>query len=255
MKRKAIVIIGIVVILIALIVGMIIYMNNHKLEKQAIKDIEQFTDFVINGGTSEELSKVLGYKEIQPINIISGKDSYLSFFPEENVISQNNLTKYVEANKKYIDNLEKEVKNNFEYDLEKKSSTKEEIVIEVDYKRYCFSVYVTDLDILQSKILEKAGVSDEVSRYKAKIVAMKILDNKLDVYKSKKHLTTTVVYKEDKDNEVKDSFNSYFLKLGGFSGVDTNIEKLKKSSSERVNGYLEEAIENGIIDGTNLLSI
>ena len=144
MKRKAIVIIGIVVILIALIVGMIIYMNNHKLEKQAIKDIEQFTDVVINGGTSEELSKVLGYKEIQPINIISGKDSYLSFFPEENVISQNNLTKYVEANKKYIDNLEKEVKNNFEYDLEKKSSTKEEIVIEVDYKRYCFSVYVTD---------------------------------------------------------------------------------------------------------------
>ncbi len=254
MKKRIIIAIILIILVSGIIIAVWAYKNND-LKTKAIKDVEQLTDLVINGGTASQLSDVLGFKEIQPINIISGEDSYLRAFPDDSVVAQNNLTEYVKANKKFTSNVEKQVKDNFEYNLVTKSNAKEEVVMAATYIKYNFSVYIMDLDALQTKILAKAGVSDDINKYKAKVVAMKILDSKLSVYKSTKQLTTTITYKSQLDDEMKNSLNSYFLKLGGFSGFDENIDELQKSRNERINNYLDEAITTGVVDNSNILSI
>ncbi len=259
-NKKIFIIIGIVVLII-LIIGLIIKIfsgaeKTVPLREMAKRDIKEFTNLVIDGGSKSELKEISGLKEFWPKNIMTGKDSYLNKKPSDEFITSNNLTSYVDKSKQYIDNFEKKLKDNYKYKIGDVYISKGQAQVVITLMPYYYSVYMYDLDNIQSKLLSMAGIDDKASKYKAKVKAMEILDSHLDEYLNKDNkVKIGVLYDKDKSAEMQNSFNSYLISLNGYYHSNEVIDALYASANERVEGYIARATENGTLMQDNLFAL
>ena len=251
-----------IVIVIAILLITLLFICIHKdkplsLREEAYNNIKNFTSLVIEKGSKKELQNASNIKDIEQFNIITGKDSYLRMTPKEKVIKTNGLEDYVQKNKEYADNLEKKIKENFDYSMQISINNKDKVVYTIEFISYYYSVYFFDLQQIQTELLKKSSmVSNEVNEYKAKIKAMEILNFKLDNYDNKDNNEAfTFNYSGFESEETQNSFYSYLLTLGGYVNGNEKIETLMKKQSERVTSYINEAIAKGVVDPGNVLAL
>ncbi len=241
MKNNAI----IITLILLLLVFLIIFFEeiNNSVKEQS--DVEKFTELVINGGTKEQLEKITG-AEVMTVTIMTGPDSYLN-----SLIEEKNLEEYTETGKELIKNFEKIVKQSFDYDIENKAINKAFIT----YKMFYYAAYISDLKLLKETILKSTLSSDEISEYKAIVIAMKILDKHLNEYQGNKKYIFYLNYEKANYDTYKNTYNSYLNNLVGFYNGNQEVNNLRETSADRVEEYLLTAKANNIVDSENLLKM
>ena len=135
----------------------------------------------------EKLEQTLKQPMINEV-IFIGKDSALRYKPNERTIKKYGLQKYEEAQDNYSKKVESIAKEKIDY--RKISETKNSLQYTI--KPWYIYKYSYDLNILKELIMKDAGFdftkenmfTDEytINEYKARVVALKILNNHLNDY-------------------------------------------------------------------------
>ena len=260
-RLKIILIIILVILLISLVIVMFLNNKNSKTNKttnyeQVIKDV---TDLYINGGSKEELEEAINFNNIESINIITGPDSYTRETPNSQVIKENDLNNYVAKADSLSKNLEKKIKDNFEYKIENSVNDVNKRTYIVNIKSYFYYVYMFDLNKLRDLILNSSGMeNNEVNQYKAKVKAMEIIDKNLNNYENKSDEVSgmvTVNYKSKK--ETGQSLYSYLLTIEGENYLHNNdtVTNLMTNQNQRIQDYYNFGLQEGILNPNNLLAL
>lgn len=260
-KIKIILIIVLVVLVISL--GIVLYLNyrsgNDGIGTDYSKLIDEVTKLYINGGTKEELEEVMGYDNIESINIITGPDSYTREAPSSQVIKENDLKDYVAKADNLSRNLEKKIKDNFEYKIESHANDVNKRTYVVNIKSYFYYVYMFDLNNLRDLILSSSGMeNNEANQYKAKVKAMEIIDRNLNTYENKNDEVSgivTVNYKSKK--KTGQSLYSYLLTIEGENYLHNNdtVTNLMTNQNQRIQDYYNFGLQEGILNPNNLLAL
>lgn len=240
MKNKKIIIaiVTILIICLSLIIYFVYNKDDKKQEeiknnkdivtkKDAENHIKKITEVVMNGGSKEELVKVLKTNQFNDSYIMTGEDMYLLQSPDYNIILKYSLEEYVKESKKLKNNLEKHIKKDFEYKINDITEVKDYMSVNITYKTYYYTSYINDLAQIQVYLLEKEGYSLEnvieneqfiVAAYKAKIKAASILNDYLDIYSNKSEFNTTIVsFVNKKISDSNEEFLSYLINLTGYT--------------------------------------
>lgn len=264
MKKKTKIIISVIVflILIALAVTIIILTKNNKEpEKSYTKKeiIENISNGFANGISKDELESLMN-QEVQDKTMMTGEDAYLLQAPSEKLIDKYNLDNYVKNNKTYFSNLENKIKENYfwKFDGEVKENQTSYFI---SVKTYNYGVYLTDLEemvgLLTNNYPFENSEEQEINDYKAKIIAMKLLDSHLDDYiSSSDSKTIAIFFQQINSTETKNSLIQYLIDLSGYSnGLDERINNMEINRTERMQSYINEAISNGTLDQNDILKI
>ena len=233
MKKKIVLIIALI-LLVILIIFMLFPKKENQSEKKPTKEelatneIKNFTNKTFDDGfDKKELEKEFGGKTFSD-DILIGEESYLRENPSA---VRSNIDDYLDMQKKNASNVEKQIKDNFDYQMEKTVTSVEGIVcVTVNFKSYYYMWYLDELRSLQAQLLQMSHytpvatfdgkVSEEtnVTMYKAKIKAMEILDNYLSDYKNdNEYFTSTIKYDPKSEQNTNDSIRQYYSNLGGLS--------------------------------------
>ena len=229
-----------VIVLIIIIIGLVfLFAKNDKKKEEKKKEIDyqkyasqyvdKLTKAIIYGKNKIELTKILQTENIMDSDVMSGSDMYLKQTLDEKLIKKYKLDDYVEAGKKYGDNLEKAIQDNFSYKIEGVAENTDDVSPLVSYKSYCYQAYIKDLSQIRVELLAKAGYNmdgssfdvDEkfrVDDYKAKIKAAEILDSHLDDYVNNGDTNKIyVTFTHKKAEKSSESFVSYLMNLSGYT--------------------------------------
>ena len=258
MNKKLKIILPIFIVLIV-ILNVVLFRGQSTIlinsKDEAIKHIQKLNTAIIEGGTKAELSKLIGTNKILDQDIMTGPDSFLRKKPNDNIISKNNLEKYVKVSSLYADNLEKTIKQNFSFKLRNISEVNGKYMVYVTYKTYYYFPYLMDLAALQNDILDKLDIDIEketdeeiiiTNAYKARIKAASILDKHLNNYINKEETKTILIeIKKGKIENSSDSLKSYLINLNGYAYKNDNLSNL---SNQRVKQYLSQLNSNNILE-------
>jgi len=258
MNKKLKIILPIFIVLIV-ILNVVLFRGQSTIlinsKDEAIKHIQKLNTAIIEGGTKAELSKLIGTNKILDQDIMTGPDSFLRKKPNDNIISKNNLEKYVKVSSLYADNLEKTIKQNFSFKLRNISEVNGKYMVYVTYKTYYYFPYLMDLAALQNDILDKLDIDFEketdeeiiiTNAYKARIKAASILDKHLNNYINKEETKTILIeIKKGKIENSSDSLKSYLINLNGYAYKNDNLSNL---SNQRVKQYLSQLNSNNILE-------
>lgn len=258
MNRKLILILFGLSIILIITGGLLIFTvhSNTKtsFEKTADEYIENLTDEIINGTNKKNLIQLLRVESISNGEIMTGKDMYLVGEFTDEQLSMYNLSEYVKKGEDLRAKLEKQIQDNFSYNIK---STKEEsnnTVVTISYKTFNYISYIDDLGALQGQILSMAGYdinnlddSYEVLAdvYKAKIKSASILNSYLDSYGNNEKLETTIEFINNSIDDSSEDFLNYFNSLKGSKYEQVRLTE----NSEYLNKMLSE------IDASNPLAI
>lgn len=240
-KRIAIIILLVAIIMI--IVGISFYFSN---KRSKIKEtIEEVNQIVLSSASKEELLKKVNSEKINSFIIMTGPDSYIAEKPSKDLIEKYNLSNYEKVQTQLVERVEKKIKDNFktimsDETFEDNNATVYRGLLKTYYQIY----YLHDLQDLQQKIIAEKLITEEdneILEYKAKIIAMKVIDNYLDIYDNKKEYCSFTVYIYDDEKKTADSFASYLNMLQGSNYDNDTTKKLEQSAEIRINGYYEEA--------------
>ncbi len=229
--------------------------NSINSKDEAIKHIQKLNTAIIEGGTKGQLSKLIGTNKILDQDIMTGPDSFLRKKPNNNIISKNNLEKYVKASSLYADNLEKIIKQNFSFKLQNINEENGQYKVYITYKTYYYFPYFMDLTALQNAILDKLDIDFEKEKneeviitnaYKARIKAASILDKHLNDYINNNEEKRLIIELEKgKITNSSDSLKSYLINLNGYAYKNDDLSNL---SNKRVKQYLSQINTNNILD-------
>ncbi len=257
-KKKKIVIICIVVGIIIIAASLYLLFSTRQkaptLQEKGTEIVESISDSMKNGASLKEIEKLIGVDDLTNTTIMVGSDSYVRDKPSDEIITANNLSSYVSLNEQYSENLEKKIKDNFDCKIDIFNTEQGIVSIKADIKNYYYAVYLQDMIELQSQLLERTqAVNNEVNSYKAKVRAMQILDSKLEQYvNDDETISQLVSYKRDNDDERKNSLSSFVIALAGFNYHNDTTNAFEKNRETRISGYIDEAINSGIISENNL---
>ncbi len=264
MSKKRNIKIGIITICIAfifMIVALLLFSKNQDISMKMKDKIAQVNNLVISSATKEELATAINVDDINSLSIMTGEDSYMRLLPSKNKIDEYNLQKYQKEQDSLATIVEKSIKDNFVFELEKKTAKINDATVYYGVlKAFYQMTYLQDLQELQRVLFEEYklsnGITDEeVEQYKAKVVAMKILNEKLNQYKNNDQYCGAAVYQYEDEESTSMSLLSYLNLLQGINFHNEDVEELENTREERITKYIEEAKENNLIDTSNVLNI
>lgn len=263
-KHKIFTILEIVIsILIVMLIGVIL-INVIKIDTKeedttvSTKEmIVQLNELLINGGTKEQIHKLTGIdvKDIDSRSLLTGPDSYMAIHPDDKVIKENSLDNYLQAQEELVKNVEKAIKENFEYTIDSVQKEEDYKVYSISLKSYYQTAYQIDLMNIENYIDAKAPAQDEITRYKHKVAALKILNENLDEYVNKDEFCVAILYEYNNDLEnTKKSITAY---LNQVQGINYHNEKIfvdnQINSTTRIEALVNNALAKNLIDANYLL--
>lgn len=252
MKKK--IIIGLIVILLLVVVA---FFPNKKTEEQLTKKetIKQISEGFGNGISKKELEKLMNQK-IDYKTMMTGSDAYLLKTPNDDLIKKYNLDTYVKQNKTYFNKLETKIKENYSWEFEGEVQENQDAYFML-VKVYNYGIYLSDLETLQNKLLEKESTKEEANEYKAKVIAMKLLNSHLDDYLNNgeaKNIAITCANLNS--DETKNSLMQYLIDLAGYTNEkDETIANMVQNRDSRMQNLIDEAIRNNILEENDLLKL
>ena len=289
MNKKNLIIIIILFILTALLIGLGIYLqmsteeetppkvdtptsDETKLDKNqlyVIDNIKKLNEYLVDPTkTRKDFAKLTNNDEQAFIPIV-GKESIISYgIPSifESKIKAK-LGTYIAAQKKYIGNLEKKIKETHNYKLIDNpiyTVDKKQLLQQLEVTPFNYAIYQNDIGTLQMELLKLANkenlqetAEDEIYRYQSRVKAMEILDSQLDIYKSKETYETNIVY----DIVPKKKCYSCAVYLDYATGhyssdmVENGRLVYPEKSTQRIQSILETAKTKNILDETNPLKL
>ena len=256
MKNK--IIICLIIVLIIFIISLIAFYpseeKQHQLSQKEI--IEKISDGYIEGISKKELEKLMS-QELTTQSIMIGEDSYLSQKPNSSVIKKYNLDNFVDEQKKYLNNLEKIIKNNYYWEFLNEVEENQQIYY-IRIQTYNYGVYYQDIETLMSIILSNYQTKNDeeqmVNKYKAKVVAMKLLDSHISEYENKDETKDVVVeFSKNNQDETKNSLAQYLIDLSGYNY--NSINEMNENRQTRIQNYITNAINSGQLDQNDFLKI
>lgn len=277
-KKIIVVIIGLIILLIILIVPFIIFSNKKEnVNNQSItqEQMEEKIDIINDNMNSrnpdlDKVSEEVGY-EVDGTWTFLGSDSLYEFKLPENVKGNQNFKEYENAQEKYLTNMDKLINENFDYEIIKHEVTEYSVIDTIRVKSFYGILYSLDQNTLMSEILKMAGYNPDeminnnewqIAYYKAKIKSMQILNENINFYGNKdEYLTFELIYDITDDGLVCYNCNNYFelLKASGSSKVDMSSEEsmnaFYEEQNKRIQNYLNEAIESGMLDKNHPLDM
>lgn len=275
MKRKRFVII---LALLVLLISVIIISNNKdkSKNKEPIINKEEYEQEVIdiNNKMVTDLDmndiKKMTNKKLNSRYIMVGKESYL----REKIVNGNSfdeIDKYYEAQNKYANNVEKIIKENFEFEITESIETIDGFVdVKFTYKPYYYHWYLNDMGKLQDKLLEMSGykesdfMSEKPSKkmvqdvFKAKIKALEIMNDYLENYRNDyEFFDDNIMYDSNNTKFSQPYIESYLLLADGSASTKFNFAsaEFETEQNQRLNKYLAEASANGTLDKKNPLKL
>ena len=259
MKKKTI--IGLIVLIIIVAVIIIIAFWPKAPEKSYTKKeiIEQVSNGFKNGISKKELEELMN-QEVLDTTMMTGEDAYLLQTPSEELIDKYKLDSYVKENQKYFENLEKKIKENYSWEFDGEAEANQENYF-VSVKTYQYGVYLTDIEVLMSLLTQnypfENAENQEINNYKAKVIAMKLLDSHLNDYISDSEARTIAIFFENiDDEETKNSLSQYIIDLSGYaSGSDERINNMEVNRTQRMQEYINSATNDGTLDKNDILKI
>ena len=256
-NKKKIIIIGIAIVLLIIGIVLVVINNNSNNMK---KTLEKVNSLALKGATKNELSKIFKTDELQSDYMLTGPDCYMRLKPTDVKIKKYNLNNYVKTQDSLSKTVEKSIEENFFTLISDKTRKENNATVYSGVVRTFYQLeYLQDLKELQNLILneykDNNKVNEEVDSYKAKVVAMKILDKKLDNYKNKDEYSGFNIYVYEDDNKTGSSFVSYMNMLQGINYHNDEVNKLEETRQDRIKDYLEEAKDNNTVNKGNLLEI
>ncbi len=243
--------IAIIALLSTIVVNVVSFDKKANDEKNTKELIENLNNLLINGGSKEEIKELTGLDDIDETSLMTGKDCYMRTRLDDKTIKDNNLDNYVIIQDELATNVEKKIQSNFDYSISNVIEEDDYTQYSVLLKSYYQIAYLLDLEELQKQLLVKSAQEDnEVNNYKAKVIALKILDKRLDDYVNKDENCMANLYRYQNDEERNNSSLLSYINL--LQGLNYNNEKIftenQLNITERMNTYINEAIENKLIN-------
>ena len=257
MKQKnSLVVVLIFIVIIAfcfLICGVILYIrtnNNNKIEK--VDNI--ITNKFFNKNTLNiDFVKSTG-RAMLLYNVVYGDESSLRHKPDSEIYDSYKLDRYAPDIDKYSSIVEKNFSDKLVY------TASANIYGNIDYKikPWYFYSYSNDLNDFIEKILEY--INFDVSNmsnneynayeYRARAIALKIMNDHLSNYDNKNEIINYEL-KFDNNNPNKNSLYDLYLNLIGSTSKYLSNES---NQNKRISVYLNEALNEGLIDKNNFLN-
>ena len=257
MKNK--IIICLIIVLIIFIIALIVFYPNTEKQPPKLSQkeiIEKISDGYINGISKKELETLMS-QELTTQTIMIGEDSYLSQKPNSSLIEKYNLVNFVDVQKKYINNLEKTIKNNYSWEFLNEVKENQQIYY-MRIQTYNYGVYYQDIQALMSILLNNYQTNNDeeqmINKYKAKVVAMKLLDSHISEYENREETKDIVVeFSKNNQDKTKNSLAQYLVDLGGYNY--NNINEMNENRQIRLQNYITNAINSGELDQNDFLKI
>ena len=259
MKNKLI--IALIILIIIADVLIIVFTSKDKDTKEKSytrkETIELISKGFVNGISKKELEKLMNQK-LDDKTIMTGDDAYLLQKPSEKIINQYNLNNYVQNNQNYFKNLTAKIKSNYswKFDGEAKDNQTQYIV---KLKTYNYGIYIQDFEALTNLLLNNVKndtTPQEVKEYKAKVIAMKLLDTHLDDYLNNDEEKTILITFSGNSDEAKNSLAQYLVDLGGYNYHNIpKINEMIQNRATRLQSYISEGLNNGTLDSQDILKI
>lgn len=257
-KTKIIISVAIFIVLIVAILIIIFWPRNQEKSYSKKETIELISNGFANGISKKELEDLMNQK-LSDKMIMTGEDAYLLQTPSDELIDKYNLDDYVKANKMYFNNLENKIKGNYSWKFTNDVKDNQDIYI-MSVKTYSYGVYLIDVEELVNRLLEnypfENAEEQESNEYKARVVAMKLLNNYLDNYvTSNNPVQISISFKTKNSEETKNSLIQYLNDLLGYTNWDTNITNMQLNRPERVQEYINTALTNGTLNQNDILTL
>ncbi len=264
MKKKALLIIILIVVGTIAIGLSLSFLPNNNQEKDNLSHKET----VINTIEKEFYSSKNTVKDLEEItkkpmisqDVFMGKGSALRLKPDNKVMTRYDLSKYESVINKYAPIVEKRFLKNTKYTVKENESGN----LEFKIKPWYFYNYSSDLSYLTDKILDEANFdmnkiyTDEFfsSEYKARSIAIKIMNDHLDNYDNKDETVDfTFFYENGKPTDIE--YFSLYLNLCGATTKNSAMKETSFTAEQetRVTKYLKEAEKKGLINMKKPLSL
>ena len=97
----------------------------------------------------------------------------------------------------------------------------------------------------------------EVNKYKAKVIAMKLLDSYLDEYiYNGDSKVISITFNSINDDKTKNSLIQYLIDLAGYNNrEDEKINTMENNRKTRIAEYINTAISNGTLNKNDILKM
>ena len=244
-----------IVLLIFIIICVLFFANYKNDDKKLTQEeevLENIDKVFLNKDTNSEAIFKLMETKVATTYIMMGKGSFLRSTPKV----PENLNSYKKVQNKYVDKIENIILENSKYEI---TDTRDGNIY-FDITPWYYDMYASDVMHLSSRLMKMNGVSNDpekntnysVDEYKSRVKAMQIIDRKLDNYYNTENevLHFKMFFVDGKPYE-----NQYLSLYFNLAGVTSKTAIMNQAAYEkqtkRIDGYIDEAIKNGILDKNN----
>lgn len=273
MKKKKIMIISAVVLVIIVASFLVLRftrknMNKPKPEKKETVLVEaQLEDNIrrfANGAVSSKqtlksLRDLTNNPYIDISHAMYGKDSTTNTKVDKDLKGSTDLSAYEKVQDKLVKKLEDKMaaSYSYEYVTDFIYESPQVATRKVRLQSYLFCYYYNDVSYFLGYLLSKSGYDGTetekeylIAEYKAKIKAMQVLDSHLDDYVSDEVYEMELIYEVVDDKMRCTNCEKYLEYVKGFYS-----SRIQDYPEERMEQFLNEGIEKGILKKNNLLAI
>lgn len=226
-------------------------------KEQEIKNIIDNV-FLNKNSTSSDIDSITGESNGY---IVIGNDSYLKRKLDDSIMNENGLNVYRNKQLDYASKVEEKYLSNIKYNLKEDSMGN----VEIDITSWYFSLYCSDVNLLKMKLMQEANVDMtlvetnykefSIYEYKARIVAMKIINDYLDNYNNKNEIIK-LLFEYENDIPANNQYYSLYNNLIANTSIYMpNTDDRVNEQKNRVDDYYNNAIAKGIIKKDNLFAI
>ncbi|CCY45889.1 unknown [Firmicutes bacterium CAG:822] len=260
MNKKTTIISVILFIIIIAAILIIAFLPKEKGEKSYTKKetIELISKGFVDGISKKDLEKLMNQK-IDDKTMMTGEDAYLLQTPSDKLIKQYNLDNYITNAKSYFKKLETKIKENYSWKFDGEVGENQGSYY-IKLKTYSYGVYLSDLEEMTNQLLSRYTLSNEnteVNKYKAKVIAMKLLDSYLDEYiYNGDSKVISITFNSINDDKTKNSLIQYLIDLAGYNNrEDEKINTMENNRKTRIAEYINTAISNGTLNKNDILKM
>lgn len=231
-----------------------------KTEKVVENELNSFVKLIFDSNvTKDNIEKITKFP-IDDVYVFYGKDSYFRTLLK--VKTTTDISDYQKASNTYIEQLDKIIKDNFEFNVnEYIVSAEGDIVQNVSYKSYYFVKFVDDFSSVNSKLLEYLDLNiDEIlvreptqeealQLYKLNVKTLEIMSDYFNDYINKDETKDYQLIYKKSGNTISDDYLSLYINFAGMfynKGANEDQER-----NNRVTKIINDAIKNGKLDINN----